>query len=344
MAGPSPTLTPVPAAPKQPEQWTTRRLLAWMTSAFTKKGLDSPRLFAEMLVAHVLGCERLRLYMDPDRPATPEERDRLRTLVGRALEHEPVQYLVGEGWFFGMPFTVDRRVLVPRPSTETAVEHIIQHARAEGRPKGEDLLIADVCTGSGCIAVALLKNLPEARAVATDLSEDALDVARRNADRHGVTDRIEFLAGDALEPLADHPPTARKGAIHYLVSNPPYIPDDEWRDVPPNVKRHEPALALRGGKDGLDIVRRVIEGAAPLLAPGGLLLVETAASRAEQTRALAEQIPELSSAQILHDADGLPRLLLAHRALKNARSNKPPASTTTAGAPITPAPPTDIAD
>src|SRR6185295_16304457 len=139
------------------------------------------RLQAELLMAHVLGCERLRLYMDADRPASPLERSALRDLVGRALGHEPVQYLTGEAWFFSLPFKVDRRVLIPRPATETIVEHVLQHARAEagfGGKTGEGVVIADVCTGSGCIAIALLKNLPQARAVATDVSPDALEVAR----------------------------------------------------------------------------------------------------------------------------------------------------------------------
>ena len=113
------------------EAWTTRRLLAWMGEAFTKKGLEAPRLQSELLLAHVIGCERLRLYMEADRPASPLERDQLRDLVSRALAHEPVQYLVGEGWFFSLPFHVDRRVLIPRPATETIVQHVLQHARVE---------------------------------------------------------------------------------------------------------------------------------------------------------------------------------------------------------------------
>src|SRR5690242_3674918 len=132
-----------------------------MSDAFTRKQLDSPRLLSEMLMAHVVGCERLKLYMDPDRPATPLERDTLRNLVG-------------EAWFFGLPFHVDRRVLIPRPATETIVEEVLQNLRArhgQAATKGEGLLIADVCTGSGCIAVALLKQLTGARVVGTELSQ-----------------------------------------------------------------------------------------------------------------------------------------------------------------------------
>src|SRR5436190_70887 len=145
-------------AAKQTPAWTTRRLLAWMTEAFTKKGLESPQLQARVLLAHVLGCEELRLFLDPDRPATELERSTLRDLVARALKDEPIQYLVGEWRFFGLPFYVDRRVLIPRPATETLVEHVLQHARVEpgfGGRSGEGVLLADVCTGSGCIPVAL---------------------------------------------------------------------------------------------------------------------------------------------------------------------------------------------
>jgi release factor glutamine methyltransferase len=300
------------------ENWTTRRLLNWMTEAFTKKGLDSPRLSAELLLTHVLGCDRLRLYMDADRPAAPLERDTLRELVGRALKHEPIDYLVGEKWFFGMAFHVSPAVLVPRPSTETIVENVLLHARAEpgfGGKTGEGVRFADVCTGSGCIAVALLKHLPGAAAVATDISPDALAVAQRNADRHGVRPRVEFLQGDLLAPLRDAAgvSTAATTDLHYLLANPPYIPDHEWDAVPPNVKDYEPHAALRGGADGLMFVRPLIEGAAEFLRPGGVLMVEVAACTSEQAAALASAQPQLERVRVLNDLEGLPRVVVATR-------------------------------
>lgn len=305
-----------PAIPAPPEAWTTKRLLAWMSDAFTRKGLDSPRLQAELLMAHVVGCERLRLYMEADRPASPLERDRLRDLVSRALAHEPVQYLVGEGWFYGLPFAVDRRVLIPRPATETIVQHILQHARVEpgfGGKLGEGLLIADVCTGSGCIAIALAKNLPGARIAATDISADALEVASKNAARHGVSDRIDFLPGNLLDPLDDHPSTRGKGALHYLASNPPYIPDYEWSAVAPNVKDYEPTSALRGGPDGLQFIRPLIDQGPPLVRPGGLILIETADSTAAAALELMRASPLISHAEVLQDIEGLPRVVVGRR-------------------------------
>ncbi len=302
------------------ESWTTRRLLAWMTKAFEDKGLDAPRRQAEMLLAHVIGCERLKLYMDPDRPAAPLERDTLRGLVKRALADEPIQYLVGEEHFFGMTFKVDRRVLIPRPSTQTLVEAVLQHARknpdsgsVRDSDAGSGILIADICTGSGCIAAALAKHMPGARVVATDLSEDALAIARENLARHELTDRVDLLQGDLLEALRQHPAAGRDRSLRYLCSNPPYIPDHEWDAVEPNVKNHEPTLALRGGPDGLDLVRRLIEGGPQFIEPGGLMLIEVAASHAEQAHRLAESHDRLTNTRVLKDSDGLPRIVVAER-------------------------------
>lgn len=300
-----------PQAP--PQVWTTRTLLAWMSDAFAKAGLDSPRLQSEMLLGHVLGCDRLRLYTEADRPAQPAEREALRGLVQRALKHEPVQYLVGEGWFFSLPFMVDRRVLVPRPATETIVELLLQHARATPEfcgAKGAGLTLADVCTGSGAIAVAILKNLPLARAVATDISPDALAVASINAERHKVAERIEFAQGDLLAPLSARAP---HGGFHAICANPPYIPDFEWDSVDRNVKDHEPEIALRGGPDGLRFVRPILEGAPAMLRPGGLLLVEVAASCAQAAHQIAAAHPQLRDARIVQDLEGLDRVITAVR-------------------------------
>lgn len=307
----------VPAPPRSTasdrEPWTTRRLMAWITDALARHHADSPRLCAEMLLAHVIGCDRLRLYMEIDRPATPLERESLRELVSRAMNDEPVQYLVGEAWFYGLPMTVDRRVLIPRHCTETIVEQVLHHARSEpgfGGPAGQGVTIGDVCTGSGAVAIAILKNLKGARALATDVSPEALELARRNADRHAVADRADFLAGDLLNPIRDHP--AGHG-LHYVVSNPPYIPDHEWQEVARNVKDFEPEIALRGGPDGLRFVRPIIEQAPACLRPHGLLLVEIAACTAGAVLRLAEGHPLLRTPRIVKDGDGLPRVLVATR-------------------------------
>lgn len=298
------------------DAWTTRRLLAWMTEAFTRHGLDSPRLSAELLVSHVVGCDRLRLYTDAGRPAAPLERDRLRDLVARALKHEPVQYLVGEAWFFGLPLHVDRSVLIPRPCTETVVEQVLLHARAEpgfGGKTGEGVRFVDVCTGSGCIAISLLKQLPQAAAIATDISAEALAIAQKNAQRHKVHDRMTFLDGDLLAPLLDHPDTHD---FHYIVANPPYIPDHEW-DLPgmvwENVRNYEPHLALRAGPDGLQYIRPLIEQAPNRLRRGGLLIIETAASTAPQAAELFNASGRVERVRVVKDLEGLDRVVIGAR-------------------------------
>lgn len=298
------------------ETWTTRRLLAWMSEAFTAKGLDSPRLMAELLMAHVVGCERMRLYMEADRPASEIERSKLRELVGRALKHEPIQYLVGEASFYGAALKVDRRVLIPRQCTGVIVDEVLRHARAEpgfGGKTGEGVLIADVCTGSGALAIALAKTLPLARVVASDVSGDALAVARENAARHGVADRVDFVQGDLIEPLREFGPTRGDGSLHYLVSNPPYIPDVEWDAVEENVKGYEPEIALRGGADGLRFVRPVIEHGWRLVRPGGLMLVEIASVTKDAVAEVMRGTGAFAGVSIVDDLEGMARVAVGRR-------------------------------
>jgi len=290
------------------DTWTTRRLLDWMSRTFEQRDLDSPRLSAEILVSNVVGCERLRLYMDPDRPASPDERDRLRDLVKRALNHEPIQYLTGEAWFFGLKLRADRRALIPRPSTETIIEHVLQAERTVDR--GRPARIADVCTGSGCVAVALAKHLPGAEIVASDVSAEALGLARENAEQVGVESRVELVEGDLLGPIAGA--ASEHGPFDWVVTNPPYIPDHEWDAVEPNVKDHEPHLALRAGPDGLRHVTPIVGGAMELLTPGGTLLVEIAACTSRECLALAERAG-YAGARIVKDHEGLDRVLIATR-------------------------------
>ncbi len=294
--------------------WTTRRLLAWVAEAFTKRNLDSPKLSAEILLSHVFKVERLKLYLDPEREASKAELDSLRGLVGRALKDEPVQYLTGEAWFFGLPLAVDKRVLVPRPCTEMVVETVLQRSRkaadaggAAGRADGAGLRILDLCTGSGCVAIALAKHLRCAGVVATDVSEDALAVARANGERHKVS--VDFRCGDLFGALEAH----ERGTFDVVVANPPYIPDHEWADVPANVREHEPVLALRGGTDGMRLVTAIVRGAADWLKPGGegMLMVETAASTAAMALRVAEDSDRYAEGRTVRDLEGHERFLLA---------------------------------
>jgi len=279
-------------------------LLKWTAEFLSRKEVDQPRLSAEMLLAHVLGCERLRLYMEADRPASELERAAFRELVERAAEHEPVDYLVGRSPFFSMELAVTSDVLIPRPSTETLVEHVIQHARRT--PGFSHPTIADIGTGSGAIAIALAKHIEGARVIATDVSGAALGVAKRNAAALGVADRVEFREGDLLEALGG-------ATVDYLVSNPPYIPDDEWEAVDRNVKDYEPEGALRGGADGLKFVKPIIEGAGRALKRPGHVAVEIAAATKGAVVSLAEGQSALEHVRVLPDHEALPRVVVADR-------------------------------
>lgn len=284
-------------------QWTTRALLKWTIDCFERKAMDHPRLRAEMLLSHVLEVPRLKLYLDMDRPASELERAAFRDLVERALRHEPVDYLVGQAPFFAMMLRVTPAVLIPRPSTETLVEHVIQHARRT--PGFAAPLIADIGTGSGAIAVALARHIPQARVIATDISREALAVAQENAVAQGVADYIDFREGDLLDPI-------RGLHVRYLVSNPPYIPDDQWPEVAANVKDYEPTTALRGGRDGLKFLRPIIEQAALYMDRPAQIVLECAAAHGQAIVELALQAG-LAHPRVLVDHEQLPRVLVADR-------------------------------
>lgn len=281
--------------------WTTRRLLHWTTDFLARRGIDSPRLSAEMLLASVLEVPRLKLYLDPHRPASELERAAFRELVERAAKHEPVDYLVGQTPFFSLNFKVNPHVLIPRPSTEALVEHVLQHARRT--PGFQAPSVADIGTGSGIIAICIARQLPAARVIATDISPDALKLARENAVTHSVADRIDFRQGSLYQPLQEK--------VQYLLSNPPYISDAEWEQVEPNVKDYEPVTALRAGKDGLTYLQPLIEQAHRHLQPPGQLVLEIAASQKQAVLDLASEAPGLSNARVLADGEGHPRVLVA---------------------------------
>ena len=256
------------------EIWTVRRLLTWTTQHFEKRQIDSPRLTAEVLLAHVLKVGRVRLYVDLDRPVEKEELATFKALITRRMAGEPTQYLTGVREFYNRPFKVDPRVLIPRPETELLVE-----AALHALPKDAPGRALDLCTGSGCIAVSLAAERPQAEVLAVDLSKDACALARENAEALGVGARVQVLEGDLYAPL---PPEAR---FQLVVSNPPYVGSDEIAGLSAEVRR-EPRLALDGGPDGLALVRRVVAGARRVLEPGGLLALEIGETQGPQLLAL----------------------------------------------------------
>jgi release factor glutamine methyltransferase len=260
-----------PAAPAA-QQWTVLDVIRWTAARFGERGLATPRLDAELIVAHVLALPRIQLYVQSDRPLLATELADIRALIKRRQAGESVAYLVGKKEFWGLELAVDARVLVPRPDTETLIEEA--RARLEGV---EAPRIADVGTGSGALAVTLAKLRPDAVVFASDVSAGALEVARGNAERLGVA--VTFLEGDLAAPLLPHAP------FRLIVANLPYIPSADLAALPPEV-RAEPTLALDGGADGLDLVRRLIGAATALLAAGGALALEIGAGQAAATSAL----------------------------------------------------------
>lgn len=279
------------------ESWTPLKLLGWTQGFFAGKGVDAPRLTAELLLAQALGCDRVRLYLDFDKPLGDEELARYRELVKRRAGGEPTAYLTGAREFFGHRLAVDARVLIPRPETEQLAELGLA-ALAEG---GSAL---DLGTGSGALAIALSLGRPGAAVTAVDLSPEALEVARANATALGAA--VTFLAGDLYAPL---PPEQR---FDVIVSNPPYLPTGELAGLQREVQR-EPRLALDGGADGLDLLRRVVAGAPARLATGGLLLLEMHESHLESLPALC-LAAGFASAEVRRDLAGLPRLTMARMA------------------------------
>lgn len=242
------------------------------TGYLESHGSASPRLDAEVLAALALNLRRLDLYLQFDRPLEAEQLDAIRDLVRRRGDGEPVAHITGRREFYGRSFSVSPQVLIPRPDTETLVQLALAEARRRA-PGGEGLRIADIATGSGCIAVTLAVELPGAEVVATDLSEAALEVARDNAQAHGVTGRVEILSGSWCEPLAGR-------RFDIVVSNPPYVTTVEMAGLAADVRDHEPRLALDGGTDGLCAYRSLMPSMAALLEPGGWAALEVDVLRA----------------------------------------------------------------
>lgn len=274
---PSPPASP--ATESSAEAWTIQRVLGWATNDFKERGIDSPRLEAEVLLAHVLGVDRIRLILDAHKPLAPAELARFREAIKRRRSGEPVAYMVGKREFYGLEFHVDRRVLIPRPDTETLVEVALAATRSR-HLRGRAL---DLCTGSGCVAIAFAKARPTWHVTGTDLSPDAIDVARGNALRLGAIWDVRFLVGDLYQPLG---PDER---FDLITANPPYIPRDEIPKLQPEIRKFEPYLALDGGADGLALLPAIVEGATPRLEPGGTLAVEIGAGQAEAVVRLFEQ-------------------------------------------------------
>ena len=277
------------------ERWTILKILQWTAEYFKDNGIESSRLEAELLLAATLGLDRVGLYVNFERPLDADESAAFRERVRRRAQREPLQYILGETEFWSLTFNVDPAVLVPRADTEVLVEEALM--RVEGAAR-----VLDVGTGSGAIAIALAHEKPEILVTALDCSEPALEVARSNARSNGVADRVICLAGD----LAALP----TGPFEMVVSNPPYIPTKDWQELMPEVRDHEPRLALDGGGDGLEAYRQLASQVCRILIPGGWLLVEVGIGQAKEVSALfkAAGLKEISQRD---DYAGIPRVVIA---------------------------------
>ncbi len=286
------------------EQWTIGRILTWTTNYFGKKELDAPRLSAELLLSHALGCDRVRLYIDLDRPLEARELTAFRALIERRVAGASVWYVIGSRDFYGRRFKVDERVLVPRPETELLVERVLELIPSDGGAR-----VLELCAGSGCISITLAAERANTCLIATDLSPDALVVARENAAALGAAERVTFLQGDLDAPLATLASAAPP--FDLLIANPPYIASALLPSLPPEV-RCEPRLALDGGADGLALIRRIVERAPRLLRPGGHLLLEIGDEQGSDLLELM-RIHGLDHARIERDLAGLDRMAIARR-------------------------------
>ncbi len=291
-------------------QWTIQRLLEWTTEFFSKsESSSSPRLEAETLLAEALGCQRIELYTRfaevPDEAKLAE----FRAWVKRRGAGEPVAYLVGHREFYSLKFAVDANVLIPRPETEHVVVAALEAAK---QLDTNPIRIIDVGTGSGCIAITLAKQLTDGKTdckiAATDISADALAVAKANAQSHEIEDRVRFFQGDLLDAL----PSGSE-PVHLIVSNPPYIGESEINTVDGQVKEHEPAIALFSGEFGTDIITRLVADAPKYLLLGGFLIFETSPIVMDKCVELVESNSELENVDVVKDFSGHRRVVVARR-------------------------------
>lgn len=293
-----------------------RRALKQAIAQLRLAQVGSPVLAAELLLMKALGCDRTWLYTYPESPIDPYAAAKFHSYVARRSAGEPTQYITGKQEFWGLEFEVTPAVLIPRPETEHVVEVALERLGGRGikinmktGAPSPALRVADVGTGSGCLAVALAWELPHAKAIATDISPAALQVAARNAMRHQVADRVDFVECDLLSGIS-----AARGSFDLIVSNPPYVAESEEPELQREVRDHEPRTALFGGPTGVEVYARLIEQASALLGAGCCLVVEIGFGAADQVRHMLQGQPDWVNVSVTNDLAGIPRVIAAERA------------------------------
>lgn len=290
------------------DTWTIQKLLNWVTEYLGTKGIESARLSSELLLSHVLGLKRIELYTQFDKQVSQEQLDLLHGMIKRAGLHEPVAYLTGGTEFYSLELDITADCLIPRPETELLVQRAIEFLRTRSGVQ----YICDLCTGSGCIAVAIAKNVPDARVTATDISSAALEVAARNVEKHRLNEQVRLLCGDLFEPIIQQ---LDVNQFDLIVCNPPYVSTAEYEKLDKNVKDYEPASALLAGADGMDVYRSIIKKVDEFLKPGAALMLEIGYAQGPAVRELLEQpgaFAEIKIEKDLHDND---RIVIARKKL-----------------------------
>ena len=282
--------------------WTIGRILKWTENFFREKGIESPRLDAEVLLAYLLQKERIYLYVHFDEPLERAELARFHEMVKKRVQRVPVAYILGEKEFMGLTFKVTSDTLVPRPDTEVLVQAAIERLKALGRPAK----FADIGTGTGAICLSVLHYTEDTTAATVDISPTARAVAEENAVALGLTERVTFYTGDLLEPLKEQKFAA-------ILSNPPYIPDGDVAGLQAEVRLSEPHTALAGGADGLDFYRRLCSEGPELLENGGFMTFEVGVGQAHAVEALAKENELIARTEIIKDLAGIERVVVAYR-------------------------------
>ncbi len=284
------------------ERWTVLKVLKWTTEHFQEKGMENPRLEAEVLLAHLLGVDRVGLYLNYDKPLKEEERKAYREMIQRRTAREPVAYILGYKEFWSLRFKVGPECLIPRPETEHLVEETLRLAAQEHLSL--PLRILEIGTGCGAMAVALAKELKEAHIVATDISPHALSLAKENAQAHGVGERIKFVQGDLFPP--------GEAPFCLIISNPPYIITEDLFQLAPEVKDYEPLDALDGGGNGLRFFREIAQGSSGYLIKGGWLLLEMGEGQAPKVTNILEEVG-FTHIELVPDYAGVKRVIRTQR-------------------------------
>ena len=290
------------------DTWTIQKLLNWVTEYLGTKGIESARLSSELLLSHVLGLKRIELYTQFDKQVPQEQLDLLHGMIKRAGLHEPVAYLTGGTEFYSLELDITADCLIPRPETELLVQRAIEFLRTRSGVQ----YICDLCTGSGCIAVAIAKNVPDARVTATDISSAVLEIAARNVEKHRLKEQVRLLCGDLFEPIIQQ---LDVNQFDLIVCNPPYVSTAEYEKLDKNVKDYEPASALLAGADGMDVYRSIIKKVDEFLKPGAALMLEIGYAQGSAVRELLEQpgaFAEIKIEKDLHDND---RIVIARKKL-----------------------------